>query len=134
MTVRGDAGPVCKKRRETVLPRPEKEGGESVESPEKRRQRLLKETRSLYRDHGGAPVVHPRYGAVCHGLYEGEGHDLPRGTFGVRFLLCCFLFTLFVTMDRREMKVLDVDSDRIEEVISRDVVLPDTEEWISRIF
>ena len=30
--------------------------------------------------------------------------------------------------------MLDVDSDRIEEVISRDVVLPDTEEWISRIF
>lgn len=91
-----------------------------METSEKRRRKLLEQTRSLYSDKGKIPAVHPRYGAAYHSLYEQEEAAVPKGTFGIRLLLCCFLFTFFVSLDRQDQKVMDVDSDQIQEVISQD--------------
>nr|WP_296265288.1 hypothetical protein [uncultured Merdimonas sp.] len=91
-----------------------------METSEKRRSKLLEQTRSLYSDKGKIPAVHPRYGAAYHSLYEQEEAAVPKGTFGIRLLLCCFLFTFFVSLDRQDQKVMDVDSDQIQEVISQD--------------
>lgn len=92
----------------------------NMETSEKRRSKLLEQTRSLYSDKGKIPAVHPRYGAAYHSLYEQEEAAVPKGTFGIRLLLCCFLFTFFVSLDRQDQKVMDVDSDQIQEVISQD--------------
>ncbi len=87
---------------------------------EKRRQRLLQETRQLYSDKGMIPAVHPRYGAVYHKLYEKDEAAVPGSTFGIRLLLCCFLFVLFLTADRQDQKILDVSSDQILEYVTQD--------------
>ncbi len=92
-----------------------------METSEKRRSKLLEQTRSLYSDKGKIPAVHPRYGArVSQFVRAGREAAVPEGTFGIRLLLCCFLFTFFVSLDRQDQKVMDVDSDQIQEVISQD--------------
>ena len=60
-----------------------------METSEKRRRKLLEQTRALYSDKGKIPAVHPRYGAAYHRIYEQEEAAMPQGTFGIRLLLCC---------------------------------------------
>lgn len=91
-----------------------------METSEKRRRKLLEQTRALYSDKGKLPAVHPRYGAAYQSLYKQEEAAMPKGTFGIRLLLCCFLFTFFVSLDRQEQKVMNVGSDQIQEIISQD--------------
>lgn len=86
---------------------------------EKRRQRLLNETRARYRDNGYYPAVHPRYHASYNKLYE---EDIDEGgTLGIRAFICFLLFTVFVAMDYQEKEILHVDSDRISQEISTDM-------------
>ncbi len=91
-----------------------------METSEKRRKKLLEQTRALYSDKGKIPAVHPRYSTAYHSLYQQEEAAVAKGTFGVRLLLCCFLFTFFVSLDRQEQKVMDVGSDQIQKIISQD--------------
>lgn len=91
-----------------------------METSEKRRRKLLEQTRALYSDKGKLPAVHPRYGAAYHSLYDQEEAAMPRGTFGIRLLLCCFLFTFFVSLDRQDQEIMDVSSDQIQKIISQD--------------
>ena len=92
-----------------------------MNSSEKRRKELLEQTRRLYSDRREPPAVHPRYGAAYHKLYADENEpDSPAGTFGLRIFLAFLLFAGFVTMDRQEYKVLQVDSDRIVQEIQAD--------------
>lgn len=86
---------------------------------EKRRQRLLNETRARYRDDGYYPAVHPRYHASYNRLYEEDTKE--NGTFGIRAFICFLLFTVFVAMDYQEKEILHVDSDRISQEISTDL-------------
>ena len=51
----------------------------------------------------------------------GSGH--AEGTFGIRLLLCCFLFTFFVSLDRQGQEVMDVSSDQIQEAVTQDTDL-----------
>ena len=102
-----------------------------ADESEKRRQRLLEETRALYSDrrnvpeyrglYRNLPAVHPRYGASYRELYGQDGAGGQKGTFGIRLLLCCFLFTFFVTLDRQEIEIFEVDSGQIEEAVSQDI-------------
>ena len=66
-----------------------------METSEKRRRKLLEQTRALYSDKGKIPAVHPRYGAAYHRIYEQEEAAMPKGTFGIRLaslLLFIYLF------------------------------------------
>lgn len=93
-----------------------------MNSSEKRRKELLEQTRRLYSDRREPPAVHPRYGAVYHNLYGSEGEEnVPAGTFGLRVFLAFLLFAGFVTMDRQEYKIFQVDSSRIVEEIQADL-------------
>ena len=102
-----------------------------ADESEKRRQRLLEETRALYSDrrnvpeyrglYRNLPAVHPRYGASYRELYGQDDAGGQKGTFGIRLLLCCFLFTFFVTLDRQEIEIFEVDSGQIEEAVSQDI-------------
>lgn len=89
---------------------------------EQRRKELLEQTRRLYSDRYEPPAVHPRYGAAYHKLYENDNPEgYPAGTFGLRVFLAFLLFAGFVTMDRQEYKVFQVDSNRIVQEIETDL-------------
>ena len=87
-----------------------------METSEKRRRKLLEQTRALYSDKGKIP-------AAYHRIYEQEEAAMPKGTFGIRLLLCCFLFTFFVSLDRQGQEVMDVSSDQIQEAVTQDTDL-----------
>ena len=89
---------------------------------EKRRKKLLEETRSLYSDWRTPSAVHPRYRAAYRRLYPGEETEegMP-GTFGLRAFCCFLLFAAFVAMDYQGGTILEADSQRITEEIATDL-------------
>lgn len=87
---------------------------------ERRRIKLLEQTRSMYSDRRLPPAIHPRYGGAYHKLYGGDDEMAP-GTFGIRLFLCFMLFAAFVTMDNNQMKFKNVSSDRIVQEIAVDM-------------
>lgn len=84
---------------------------------EKRRQELLESTRALYRDTHMPPAIHPRYGNIYSDLY---GEEEPAGSFGIRTVLCCILFAVFVFMDYEDVRVADVSSQMVTQAIEAD--------------
>ena len=84
---------------------------------ENRRRELLNAARSGYKDRAELPLIHPRYG---------QGYDVPHGDkreeagCGVRIILCCLLFLLFIAMDRRGITIQDVDSRMIVRAVEED--------------
>lgn len=80
---------------------------------EKRRQRLLEQTRELYGEKRPIPAVHPRYGSAYHQIYGDEQSQIPPSTFGIRMFLCLMLFAAFVSMDKNKSEVMHVNSSRI---------------------
>lgn len=84
---------------------------------EKRRKELLESARALYRDSHTPPAIHPRYGNIYADLY---GEEPPAGSFGLRAVLCCILFALFVMMDYRDVKIAEVSSQMVTETIEAD--------------
>ncbi|MGN1377604.1 MAG: hypothetical protein ACI4V6_04555 [Dorea sp.] len=91
-----------------------------VNSSEKRRQKLLEQTRRMYSDRE-IPAIHPRYGAIYDQLYPEAERDPGSGSLGFRLLLCILLFVCYVSMDYMGKQVINVSSDRIAEEIAVDV-------------
>lgn len=90
---------------------------------EKRRAKLLKQTRMLYSERYTNPPVHPRFRSVNERLmWEEESEDAKRGTLGIRTVVAILLFLLFVAMDYREVKTMNVDSNQIVQEIERQFV------------
>ncbi|MXP76118.1 hypothetical protein GN277_12165 [Lachnospiraceae bacterium WCA-9-b2] len=85
---------------------------------EKRRQRLLEQTRELYGEKRSIPAIHPRYGAAYHQIYSDEQPQIPPSTFGIRLFLCLLLFAAFVSMDKNKSEVMNVNSSRIVDEIT----------------
>lgn len=95
---------------------------------ERRRIKLLKDTRARYRDGYEVPAVHPRYQNVYRSLYNTSEEEMAEDTFhtlGFRTLLCVIAFIIFAVMDREGESVLHVDSHRIYEEITRDTDVED---------
>jgi hypothetical protein len=92
----------------------------SVNESEKRRRKLLEQTRELYSEKKTVPAVHPRYGFAYRQTSEEEQLP-PAGTFGIRLFLCLLLFAAFVSMDKQGSEVGQVDSKRIVDEITNDV-------------
>lgn len=87
---------------------------------EKRRRKLLAQTRNLYSERGAVPAVHPRYRSAYNRLYK-EEEPAPQGTFALRVVFCCLLFFGFVLMDHYDLTVADVSSSRITEAVADDM-------------
>ena len=93
----------------------------NVNDSEKRRQRLLEQTRELYGEKRTIPAVHPRYGAAYRQIYSDEQQPIPPSSFGIRLFLCLLLFAAFVSMDKNKSEVMHVDSSRIVDEITTDL-------------
>lgn len=73
---------------------------------EKRREKLLRDTRSQYSSRRGTPAVHPRYRAMYQNLYgRGEDDRISGSTLGVRIFICLILFGIFAAADYRDEKI-----------------------------
>lgn len=77
----------------------------------------MESARALYRDNGATPAVHPRYGNIYAGLY---GEEEPAGSFGLRVVLCCILFAVFVMMDYQDMQIAGVSSQMVIQAVEMD--------------
>lgn len=86
---------------------------------EKRRKRLLEQTRKQYGDSRVTPAVHPRYSGVYASLYKSEETERSDG-FGIRLFIAILLFAAFVAMDYSKEKVGTVSSGQIVEEITKD--------------
>lgn len=82
---------------------------------EKRRKRLLNESRMRYRDDFSVPAVHPRYHGAYSKLYSDNstGKDGEFLTFGMRLFLAVILFAVYAMMDYQDAEIAKVDSERI---------------------
>lgn len=83
---------------------------------EKRRQRLLEETRNLYSDKGPLPAVHPRYKAAYQKLYPDES-EMKKGSFGIRCGICMIAFVLYIMMYTNENFNLKMNELQVKETI-----------------
>lgn len=86
---------------------------------EKRRKKLLEQTRARYSDFYDPPAVHPRYKSAYNRLYVDEPEE-GYSTFGIRMFLCLLLFSAFVAMDVKKQEIMHVDSQRIVQEITTD--------------
>ena len=87
-----------------------------VNHTEKRRQRLLEQTRNLYTDRRGVPAVHPRYKTAYREIYS-EDTGYMKSTFGLRLGISVLLFSAFVVMKQDGMEVLGMDNLQVLEAI-----------------
>lgn len=92
-----------------------------MDQSEKRRKELLESTRAFHRDRYNTPAVHPRYGNLYGELYGEE--EQPAGSLGVRLILCCVIFVVYVVMDYQGLQIADVSSQMITQAIETDLGL-----------
>lgn len=83
---------------------------------EKRRKKLLDQTRNLYQDDRIVPAVHPRYKASYYQIYP-ERIELHKGTFGIRCLICIILFGAFIMMGPDSEKILGMSNVQVQKKI-----------------
>lgn len=90
---------------------------------EKRRLRLLHETRKNYSDTYTPPAIHPRFQSTYHSIYghnENE-HEENRGSFWIRTVIAMLLFALFFIMDYRNEKIGTVDSQVVVNEVQKNL-------------
>ena len=83
---------------------------------EKRRQRLLEETRNLYSDKVPLPAVHPRYKAAYQKLYPDES-EMKKGSFGIRCGICMIAFALYIMMYTNDNLYPGINELQVRETI-----------------
>lgn len=90
---------------------------------EKRRLKLLQETRKSYSDKNSPPAIHPRYQSAYRTLYDSDGEEQTnmRSTFVIRIVIAVLLFGLFFVMDARNEKIGTVDSKYIISYIQQNL-------------
>lgn len=78
---------------------------------EKRRLKLLQETRKSYSEKYTPPAIHPRFQSTYLSLYGSEEEDSKsNNSFFARTVIAILIFALCFVMDQRNEKVWNVDS------------------------
>lgn len=86
---------------------------------EKRRLKLLQDTRKAYSDNATPPAVHPRYQSAYRSLYP-EEMPKAQGTFGIRLFLSILIFALFCAFSYQEKSFGNIDSQYVVQEIQRE--------------
>jgi len=89
---------------------------------EKRRKRLLEQTRNLYQDERVNPAVHPRYKAAYGQLYP-EEKEYHKSSFGIRCMICIFAFVMYMIMGMRGYSILGIDDLQVQQKIMQNYTL-----------
>lgn len=91
---------------------------------EKKRLKLLNETRKIYRDKNTPPAIHPRYHTAYQSIY-GESEEVFSGmksSFLVRLVIALLLFFLIYQIDTKQMKIGKVNSQSIVQEVQRNLI------------
>ena len=88
---------------------------------EKRRKKLLEQTRNLYQDDKINPAVHPRYKAAYHQLYS-DDIVIHKGTFGIRCILCVFVFAAYIMIENNENYITRIENFQVKETIMENYI------------
>ena len=83
---------------------------------EKRRKKLLAQTRSLYQDDKMLPAIHPRYEAYYRQIYSNES-KIYRGTFGIRCMISILAFGMYIVMGINSQMILNVSDLQVREIV-----------------
>ena len=91
---------------------------------EKRRLKLLQETRRNYSDNYSPPAVHPRFQSTYHSIYGRSESEYVenRGSFLIRCIIAALLFALFFMMDYRNEKIGTVDSQIVISEVQKNLL------------
>lgn len=91
---------------------------------EKRRLKLLQDTRKTYSMHNSPPAIHPRYQSVYLSLYGTEEEEATKAgsSFLVRTMIAIFIFVLFYAMDFHNEKIGTVSREYIVSEIQKDLL------------
>ena len=91
---------------------------------EKRRLKLLQETRKYYSDKYSPPAVHPRFQSTYHSIYGREESEYveDRGSFLIRSLIAVLLFALLFVMDYRNETIGTVDSQLVISEVQKNLL------------
>lgn len=91
---------------------------------EKRRLKLLQETRKNYSDNYTPPAIHPRFQSTYHSLYgrDESEYKTNRGSFMIRCVVAVLIFALFFIMDYCNEKIGVVDSQFVVNEVQRDLL------------
>ena len=95
-----------------------------MNSCEKRRQKLLEETRRLYSDRYISPAIHPRYGFFYDQLYEKDSKE-KGSSFELRVFLCLLILAAFITISKNEAFAEQYNTDEVIECISTNMEILD---------
>lgn len=87
-----------------------------MKETEKRRKKLLEDTRNLYQESRTIPAVHPRYKATYYRLYPDEV-IIPKNTLGIRFVICILIFVTYILIGDNENSLLDLKRMQVAEKI-----------------
>ena len=90
---------------------------------ERRRIKLLQETRKNYSDKHSPPAIHPRFQCTYDSLYRDKKNGKPnkQGTLLVRTIIAILLFALFFFMDYHNEKIGMIDSQVVIREVQRDL-------------
>lgn len=103
------------------------EGTDILSDSEERRQELLRQARQHYHGNEMFPAVHPRYSSIYRELYGGEQPQV-KSTFYIRAVLAIFCFVCYLWMERGDVTVANVSSDKIVNQIEKQMDMEDVKE------
>lgn len=95
-----------------------------MDNVEKRRLKLLQETRKNYSDRYSPPAIHPRFRSTYNSLYKDYDDDevIEHSTFFIRLVIAGLLFALFFVMDNRKEQIGTVDSQVIISEVQKNLL------------
>ena len=90
---------------------------------EKRRLKLLQETRKNYSDKYNPPAVHPRFQSTYNSIYGRNQSEYVenRGSFLIRTIIAVIVFGLFFVMDYQKEKIGSVDSQVVIKEVQKNL-------------
>lgn len=112
-----------------IYPRLMFKGGIRMNDTQKRREQLLRETRSLYQSNS-IPAVHPRYRSAYHNLYDSGEEEKEPGSLSVRILISLILFALFATAEYNHDNIWKFSTEQVVTEIAKE---PDLTGYLDRI-
>lgn len=83
---------------------------------ERRRKKLLEQTRNLYQEDIRNPAIHPRYRASYNRLYP-EEKGYQKGTFGIRCVICILVFAAYIMAETGEIHIDGMEEMQVREII-----------------
>lgn len=90
---------------------------------EKRRLKLLQETRKSYSEKYAPPAIHPRFQSTYLSLYSDEIEEHSKSHYGFlsRTIIAILVFALCFIMEQQNETIWNIDSQTIVNIVQEDL-------------